>query len=134
VPASLNLQLLQQFAPSYLFMNQGAGLMSITKQSFIELLNEQLFPLVQAVEKATGRRVHLCTCLRWGSKGSVGVRLETVVLGGRRLTSPEAVLRYMHAVTEIKDGTAVTTAISPRQNERAAAKSAKKLADRLAKP
>lgn len=94
------------------------------------LQNENLFSLVDAVQKATGRRPHLSTCMRWCSKGSGGIRLECTVLGGRRLTSPESVLRYMAAVTEKRDGKyePITT---PRQSERAADKSAKKLAERL---
>jgi len=68
------------------------------------LHDENLFSLVDAVEKATGRRPHLSTVLRWASRGSEGIRLDTVLLGGRRLTSPEAVRRFAIAVTLAKDG------------------------------
>lgn len=98
----------------------------------LNLTNEKLLPLVDAVTSATGRRPHLSTCLRWASKGSQGIKLETVVLGGRRLTSPDAVQRYIHAVTERKDGAIVSPTFSPRQSEQAAQRSAKKLAERLA--
>lgn len=64
---------------------------------------EKLLPLAVAVEQATGRRPHLVTCLRWCSRGSRGVRLESSVLGGRRLTSVDAVQRFMDAVTAVSD-------------------------------
>jgi hypothetical protein len=65
--------------------------------------SEKLFPLPKAVEKATGQRRHLSTCLRWAKTDRYGVKLESTMLGGRRLTSPEAVLRYMDALTVAKD-------------------------------
>ena len=64
---------------------------------------ESLFPLPDAVEKATGIRPHLSTCLRWAKTDRFGVRLSSRMLGGRRLTSPEAVLRYMDELTKAKD-------------------------------
>ncbi len=97
------------------------------------LQNESLFSLVDAVEKATGRRPHLSTVLRWCTKPKMGIRLESVVLGGRRLTSPIAVLRYMSAVTEAKDGPSSFATATPRQATLAAERSAKKLRERLAK-
>lgn len=56
--------------------------------------NEKLLPPVLAVEKATGVKVHLSTVLRWCQRGSNGIKLESTVLGGRRLTSVEAVKRF----------------------------------------
>ncbi len=65
---------------------------------------EPLFPLVQAVHKATGRRNHLSTVLRWCQRPNRhGIRLESWVCGGRRLTSIEAVLRYIDANTIAAD-------------------------------
>ncbi|HUP80984.1 MAG TPA: DUF1580 domain-containing protein [Pirellula sp.] len=100
-----------------------------------QLTNETLLPLVQAVQEATGQRPHLSTVLRWGSRGSAGIKLETVCLGGRKYSSKEAALRFVESVTEAKaGGTPATSTVTPRQSERAADRSAKKLADRLAKP
>lgn len=95
--------------------------------------NEELFPLVEAVYQATGRRPHLSTVLRWCSKGSAGVRLDCRVLGGRRLTSKQSVLRYMDQVTAAKDQDVTSPMCPPRQTDLAANRSAKKLADQLAK-
>lgn len=66
--------------------------------------NEKLFPLVEAVKQATGRRNHLSTVLRWSQRPNRhGVRLESCVCGGRRLTSIEAVRRYIDANTRAAD-------------------------------
>ena len=94
------------------------------------MIDEKLMPLVDAVDRATGRRPHLSTVLRWCTKGSGGVRLESRILGGRRLTSVDAVLRYIEASTFARDGqTAPVT--TPRQQTLAANRAAKKLAARV---
>lgn len=95
------------------------------------MIDELLLPLVEAVHRATGRRPHLSTALRWCTKERCGIRLESRILGGRRLTSPEAVLRYMEAVTRAKDGEIAKPSVSPRQQSIAANQAAKKLAQKL---
>ncbi len=92
---------------------------------------ENLLPLAEAVYQATGQRPHLSTCIRWSTRGSVGIRLRTKVLGSRRLTTVEWVSEYIAAVTEAKNASMVTMA-TPRARVQAANKSAKKLAERLA--
>jgi hypothetical protein len=44
-------------------------------------------------------RPHLSTWWRWHRHGIKGVRLETVVVGGRRYTTAEAVQRFAAALT-----------------------------------
>jgi hypothetical protein len=66
--------------------------------------NEKLLPLVAAVEVATGRRFHPSTPIRWATRGIHGVKLETAVLGIQRLTSPDAVVRFMNELTRVTDG------------------------------
>lgn len=95
------------------------------------LTDEKLLPLVQAVEQATGQRPHLSTVLRWCTRGSLGIRLESRVLGNRRLTSEQAVLRYMEQVTSKKDGTLQQPEMTPRQRTLAANRAAKRLAERV---
>jgi len=60
---------------------------------------ERLYPLADAVEKATGNRPHLSTVLRWCLHGAQGIVLESAMLGGRRLTSVESVGRFLEART-----------------------------------
>jgi len=64
---------------------------------------EKLFPVIKAVEMATGNRIHPTTTWRWRTKGIRGLTLETRVLGGRTLTSVEAVHRFMDAQTDQRD-------------------------------
>ena len=93
---------------------------------------ENLLPLVEAVEQATGRRLHLSSTIRWSTRGSAGIRLKTQVLGGRRFTTILWVRQYIEAVTIAKNGASVMMA-TPKQQDLAAKKSAKKLAERLAR-
>ena len=59
-----------------------------------------LLPLVEAVHSATGRKIHLSTVLRWCMAGRSGHRLESWILGGRRMTTTEAVIRFIDATTQ----------------------------------
>jgi Protein of unknown function (DUF1580) len=93
------------------------------------MIDEKLLPLVDAVQAATGRRPHLSTVLRWCQRGCHGIRLESRMLGGRRLTSLDAVNRYVDAVTAFKDGSTSIPIETPKQ----AATRAKRSADKLAK-
>jgi hypothetical protein len=90
---------------------------------------EDLLALVDAVESATGRRPHVATVLRWASRGSAGVRLETVFVGGRRLTSAAAVTRFVNACTEARGAAVAIT--PPAQADRHAERSAQKLREML---
>jgi Protein of unknown function (DUF1580) len=90
---------------------------------------EKLLPLVDAVEAATGQRPHLSTVLRWCQRGCHGVRLESRVLGAKRLTSPEAVLRFSDNCQAVRDGATPPQIETPKQ----ATTRAKRSADKLAK-
>lgn len=74
----------------------------------IDIRTETLVPLHDACKLIppgrNGRRTHLSTLLRWilkGSKGPEGqtVRLEGVRIGGRWLTSREALQRFAEGLT-----------------------------------
>jgi len=97
------------------------------------LNRETLYPLTQAVEKATGRKPHLSTVIRWTTRGSAGIRLESVMLGGRRLTSEDAVLRFTEAVTRAKAAT-VDPIVSPQRRDCEAERSAERLRNLLTCP
>lgn len=65
-----------------------------------------LLPCVDAVEIVTRRRMHKKTVLRWNLKGVRGVRLESVILGGRRVCTVDQVKRFIAATTAARDGVA----------------------------
>lgn len=60
----------------------------------IDESREQLHLLVAIAEKIPGRP-HITTLYRWYKHGLKGVKLETVLVGGRRYTSAEAVKRFV---------------------------------------
>jgi hypothetical protein len=64
-------------------------------------------------------RPHLATVYRWFTKGvRGGIKLETVLVGGRRFTSREAVQRFVDRLSGDR-GDAVQ-ARTPKQRQRAA--------------
>lgn len=75
-------------------------------------LSESLIPIGKApaeVEKLTGQRPHRATIERWRLNGCSGVKLETLKVGARRMTSIEALQRFFHRVTAASDGQSVST-------------------------
>ncbi len=63
----------------------------------IDVCEEALFPLSQG-PPGLKRRVSAATWWRWATKGVRGARLDSVVLGGRRYTSAEALARFTRAL------------------------------------
>jgi hypothetical protein len=80
-----------------------------------------------------GKRTHLSTILRWilhGAKGPQGsvVRLEAVRLGGRWLTTCEAIHRFTERLTPSVDPASTSgTPQTPGQQQRAAERAAREL-------
>lgn len=63
------------------------------------------------------KRLSLATLHRWRTKGIRGVRLETILIGGMRYTSHEAISRFI-AAQNAEESPA--PAISPSQRKRLA--------------
>ena len=73
----------------------------------IDIESEQLLSLSEATKHVPGRP-HISTLWRWATKPNrYGVILETVVSGGKRLTSREAIKRCVEATTAAANGTTV---------------------------
>src|SRR5262249_11181216 len=74
----------------------------------INLLTENVVHLVEAARLVppgpSGRPPHLSTLLRWINPGVRGVRLEAVRLGGRWVTSREALQRFADRLTAAQAG------------------------------
>jgi hypothetical protein len=93
----------------------------------IEIDKENLVLLSEVpriLPKRNGKAVHLSACYRWMKSGLSGVRLETVIVGGQRFTSREALNRFWQRVTAVRDGVPVEKAIiaTPKPNAKQAAK------------
>ena len=63
----------------------------------VRLLSETLMSLPDACLAFPGRKVSLPTLHRWRNSGARGICLETVLVGGRRMTSMEAIQRFLAA-------------------------------------
>lgn len=74
----------------------------------IDMRLEPLITLEDAAKLVPGFRANCCTSVgavrRWALEGMRGVRLETVIAGGRRCTSREALQRFISGLTEARDG------------------------------
>jgi len=69
----------------------------------IDLERERIVPLRDVPglsiipRRRNGASLHLATLYRWAQRGRGGVCLETALIGGQRVTSVEAVLRFLRA-------------------------------------
>lgn len=99
------------------------------------LTNESILTLSEAAAKlppSGGRRVNVSTLWRWAFKGVSGVKLEVLRLGGRTVTSLEALERFGRALAEVPPRSRRTysknhSGRTPGQRERALADAAKTL-------
>ena len=91
-------------------------------QSRIDIHKHNLLLLRDAAKRLPGRP-HISTMWRWHKRGVRGIRLATVVIGGQRYTSEEALQEFIDATTEAHDrGVALpTTPIDVTRRRRQAA-------------
>ncbi len=79
----------------------------------IDILKEQLLNLKEAAKKQPCRRMgkptNVSTVFRWGTKGLRGYILETVMVGGIRMTSVQALDRFFRDVTAAKPSARAAT-------------------------
>ena len=88
----------------------------------IDVDSETLFQFPEARAEFPGdRRVSLATLHRWRQKGVRGVKLETVLIGGLRYTSREAIARFITAQNEADVSVATVTPAQRRRQSEAAA-------------
>ena len=64
----------------------------------LDLSQEQLLTLAEASRIIPGSP-HFSTLWRWYRRGIRGICLETVIVGGRRFTSHEAIARFIGRTT-----------------------------------
>jgi hypothetical protein len=90
-------------------------------------LDETLISLTEASKRLPGRP-HVSTLWRWNERGVRGVRLETLVVAGRRYTSSEALERFVAATTAAADGERLPIR-TPRQRQLAMERAERELAE-----
>ena len=94
----------------------------------IDLAAETTIPLSDApkhLPAKNGKRIHLATVYRWIMRGVQGVKLESLKVGGGRVTSVEALQRFAERLSS--DGAPISR--STRQRERAGDKAERELAE-----
>ena len=76
----------------------------------IDLSTEQVITLTEAARRLPSRRqgrpVNLATVWRWAQHGIRGHVLDTLYVGGVRMTSVEAIQRFCDAITAAQDNPA----------------------------
>ena len=73
---------------------------SVAESAVSQILTEDVCTLREArteLFRATGRRPDKATLYRWATRGVGGVKLETIRLGDRFLTSRQALTRFIAA-------------------------------------
>lgn len=81
----------------------------------IDAETEELIPFAEArTAFPGGKRLSLATLHRWRLSGVRGVRLETLLVGGLRYTSTEAIARFIAAQNRDESPAPVLTASQRR--------------------
>ena len=87
----------------------------------IDSRREQLLTLSTAARDVPNRRsergINVSTVWRWSLRGIRGVRLETLLIGGIRYTSREALQRFFAASTAAADNSPSGTTPPKRDRE-----------------
>jgi hypothetical protein len=92
-------------------------LVASSSQSFfvgadmIDHENEEILTMTAASKLPP--RPNVATLWRWRTKGVRGHKLETMLYGGRRVTSREAIARFLAAI----NGEPAIRVVTPRQRE-----------------
>ena len=84
----------------------------------IDIHAEQLVAVKEIPGYVPGRP-HLATCWRWIQRGCRGVKLDTVLVGGKRYTSTLALQTFVERTTAAADGTSTVTASTPSAKRKA---------------
>lgn len=63
----------------------------------------ELSKVPQHLEKLAGKRPHIASIYRWTKHGIAGIRLETLIIGGTRFTSEQALDRFFQESTKAKE-------------------------------
>ena len=82
----------------------------------IDYESETIIKLGEACRLVPPDGISDATMARWIQKGVKGVKLETLLIGGRRVTSKEALCRFIDA--QNSDDTPAHAAITPAQRRR----------------
>ena len=86
-----------------------------------DIAKEEMIPFKQVPKwcgKNMGKRVHRSTIRRWMFRGVRGVKLETIMIHGKRFTSKEALLRFFTTTKESGSRSEVSSSKTQKQSAR----------------
>lgn len=92
----------------------------------IDIHKESLLSMSQAA-RSLPHRPNTSTLWRWHASGVRGIRLETVLVGGQRFTSREALQRFVEQSTAAAEGSLIPSRTC-RQREKAIERAKQELA------
>lgn len=75
----------------------------------IDTQKERLLPFSAVPRSMPGEPPSIATVRRWRIRGVRGVKLETLLVGGRRYTSEEALQRFLAGTTAAAETSASPT-------------------------
>ena len=82
----------------------------------IDLTTETVFPVSEAPNHIPGHPSQ-ASVWRWVLKGVGGIKLESILIGGKRFTSAESIQRFCDRRTSAADGN-FTPTLTSRQREK----------------
>jgi hypothetical protein len=88
-------------------------------REMIDTQTETLIPINEASGHVPGSKPHLATIWRWVQRGVRNVKLDTVLVGGKRYTSAEAIARFVEQTNAAADGPQPKRGIRSRARQRA---------------
>jgi len=83
----------------------------------IDLTTETVFPVSEAPQHIPGRPSK-ASCWRWVLQGVGGIKLESILIGGKRFTSHAAIQRFVDQRTAASNGDSTTPSLTSLQRER----------------
>jgi hypothetical protein len=85
----------------------------------IDIQTENPIPFGKAAKLIPNRRggqgIDPCTLWRWATRGIRGMKLETILIGGIRYTSAEALQRFFERTTAAANGETVAVRTSKQR-------------------
>lgn len=86
---------------------------------------ERLIPVARIPHPGSpGKFIHVTTAWRWFTNGIKGVKLETTLVGGRRYTSDQALMRFRERLDARDRGDDPTTIVRTERQRLAASEAA----------
>ena len=96
-----------------------------------QILSETAISIPEVVDhlpRRRGKKMHPSSAWRWALKGRRGIKLESILVGGVRMTSVEAIGRFVERLSQSSESESASLPTrTPAQRRRASEAAAKEL-------